>query len=125
MGTQQILLLILAILVVGIGIAVGINLFAATSASANKLAIQNDLMNLSQYAYRYKLTPIPLGGGGRAYTGFTIPQRLADTEDALYTCSILPQSITFIATSKYGYGVITGVLDSIGTIGNYSYEGEW
>lgn len=115
----------MAVLVVGVAIAVGINLFTSTSASSNKLAIQNDLMNLSQYAYRFKLTPIPLGGGGRTYTGFTIPQRLADTEDALITCAIVPNAITFTATSKYGYGAVIGILDSVGVIGNYSYVGGW
>ena len=82
-------------------------------------------MNLGQYAYRYKLTPIPYGGGGRSYAGFTIPEKLNDNDNASYVSSPLANSVIFTATSKFGYGTIDAVLDSTGTIASYSYVGQW
>ena len=126
MGTQQLLLVILGIIIVGIGIAVGIGLFSATSVSSNKDAIINDMMNISQYAYRYKLKPEPLGGGGRFYTGFILPSKLASNENATYTAvSTTPTSVTITATSLIGYGTIANILDSTGTLGTYTYTGDF
>jgi len=125
MGTQQILLVILGIIVVGVAIAVGIAMFGSSLADSNKTAIINDLMNVSQYAYRYKLTPIPFGGGGRVYTGFAIPEKLKENENASYEATPSGQSCTFVATSKLGFGTVSAVLDSTGELGTYSYVGDW
>jgi len=119
------LLVVLGIIMVGVAIAVGIAMFSPTLAESNKDAIVNDLMNISQYAYRYKLTPVPFGGGGRTYTGFVIPDKLANSEDATYEASPSDQTCTFTAVSKLGFGTATVVLDSSGLLGNFSFDGEW
>ncbi len=125
MGQQQLLLIICGVIIVGIAIAVGIFMFSGTSVSSNKDAILNDLMNLSQYAYRYKLRPEPLGGGGRVYTGFTLPTKLASNENASYSAQASATTITFTAVSKFGYGTVTAVLDSNGVIGGHTYAGQF
>jgi len=125
MGTQQILLVVLGIIMVGVAIAVGIAMFSPTLAESNKTAIVNDLMNISQYAYRYKITPVPFGGGGRTYTGFIIPEKLSDNEDATFVAEPTNQSCIFTATSKLGFGTVSVILDSMGGLDNFSYEGEW
>ncbi len=125
MGTQQILLVVLGILVVGIAIAVGIAMFGATLAESNKDAIVNDMMNISQSAYRYKLTPVPFGGGGRTYSGYAIPEKLADNENASYIATPSTQNCSFTATSKLGFGTVVAVLDSMGVLGTFTYTGEW
>ena len=125
MGQQQLILIIAGVIVVGIAIAFGIYLFTATSALENRDAMINDLMNLGQYAYRYKLRPEPLGGGGLAYTGFQLPGRLASNENADYSVSVSPSSIRFTAVSKFGFGTIVGTLDSSGVLGNYTYTGDF
>jgi len=125
MGTQQILLVVLGIIMVGVAIAVGLAMFSPTLAESNKDAIVNDLMNISQYAYRYKLTPVPFGGGGRTYTGFMVPDKLADSEDASFVATPGVQTCTFTATSKLGFGTVIVVLDSMGHLGDFSFEGEW
>ena len=126
MGTQQLMLVILGVIIVGIAIAVGIWLFSGTSVSSNKDAIINDLLNLSQHAYRWKLTPTPFGGGGRAFTGYVIPEALKDNEDATFvTTNVSPKSVTFEATSKLGFGKVSAVLDSAGVLGSYQYTGEF
>jgi hypothetical protein len=125
MGTQQILLVILGVIMVGVAIAVGLAMFSPTLAEANKDAIVNDLMNISQYAYRYKLTPVPFGGGGRVYTGFTIPEKLNQTEYASYAAEPTGQICTFTATSKLGFGTVTAELDSMGQLGTFTFSGGW
>ena len=126
MGQQQLLLVILGVIIVGIAIAVGIGLFGADSVSSNRDAIINDLMNLGQYASRYRLTPIPFGGGGRVYTGFKIPESLKQNDNATYAANdVSPKSVTLLATSKYGYGTVSTVLDSNGVLGTYTYTGEY
>ena len=125
MGQQQVMLVILGVIIVGIAIAVGIGLFFGTSVSSNKDAIINDLMNLGQYAYRYKLKPEPLGGGGRRFTGFTIPAKLASNENATYSSVTIATSVTFTATSAFGYGTITAVLDSNGVLGPPTPTGDF
>jgi hypothetical protein len=125
MGNQQLLLIILGVIIVGVAIGVGMELFSGTSVGANKDAIVNDLMNLGQYAYRYKLTPVPYGGGGRLYTGFTVPPKLNNNDNAMYSAVATASSVTFTATSNFGYGTISAVLDSAGNLASYSYVGVW
>jgi hypothetical protein len=125
MGQQQLLLIIVGVIIVGIAIAVGIFLFSGKSISSNKDAIINDLMNLGQHAYRYKLRPEPLGGGGRSYTGFTLPAQLTTNENATYSTTATPTTITFTAVSRFGYGTVTAVLDSDGVLGNHTYSGDF
>ena len=125
MGTQQLLLTILGIITVGIAIAVGIWLFTGHSVLSNKDAILNDLQNLGQYAYRYKLKPEPLGGGGTHYTGFNLPMKLSSTENASYASTATASQVTFTATSTYGYGTIVAIVDSVGVLGSFTLSGEF
>jgi hypothetical protein len=62
-----------------------------------------------------------MGGGGGAYTGYTIPAKLASNADASFTAgSISAASITFTGTSMQGYGTVVAVLDSTGRLGTFS-----
>jgi hypothetical protein len=125
MGQQQLVLIILGVIVVGIAIAVGISLFFGTSVTSNRDAIINDLLNISQYAYRYRLRPEPMGGGGRSYIGLFIPATMADNDNATYTFVAAPSIVTFTATSKFGYGTVVIVADSVGKTGNFTYTGDF
>ena len=95
------------------------------SDSSNKDAIINDLQNLGQYAYRYKLRPEPLGGGGKFYTGFTIPAKLASDDNATYSSAVTSNTVTFTGTSAFNYGTLSAVLDSNGVLGTFSYTGDF
>lgn len=125
MGTQQTLLTILGVLVVGIAIAVGIWLFTGTSVSSNKDAIVNDMMNIGQYAYRFKLKPEPLGGGSQRYTGFILPEKLASNENATYVTAPTVKTVRLTAVSSFGYGTVIAILDSAGALDNFTYTGEF
>ncbi len=125
MGQQQLMLLILGVIIVGIAIVVGIYLFTATSVSSNKDAIINDMMNLGQYAYRYRLKPEPLGGGSRSYLNLNIPANLVDNDNATYTFVASPNSVEFTATSKFGYGTVIVELDADGRLGTYTFNDDF
>jgi hypothetical protein len=126
MGQQQLMLIILGVIVVGIGIAVGIAQFGSGSISSNKDAITNDLNNLSVNAFQFKILPSSMGGGSGSYAAYRIPTKLQTNEDGTFTIgSAAAQSITFVATSAVGYGTITAVCDSAGTLGGFTYTGEF
>lgn len=125
MGQQQLLLIIVGVIVIGLAIAGGIRLFTAMNISSNKDGITNDLLSMGRYAYGYKLRPVPFGGGGNYYTGFMVPAKFLGNENADYTATATSNAVTFTATSKYGYGTISAVLDSNGVMGNYSYAGDF
>jgi hypothetical protein len=125
MGQQQLIFIILAVIIVGIAIAVGISLFFGTSVTSNRDAIVNDLLNIGQYAHRYRLKPEPLGGGGRSYTGFTMPDEMKDNDNASYAANVSANAITFTATSTFGYGTVVVVLNDSGRTGTFNFTGDF
>ncbi len=127
MGQQQLLLIILGVIVVGIAISVGIYLFGASSISANKDAIINDLNNIAANAYQFKIRPTTMGGGGGKYSTYIIPQKLQSNADGSFTTtSVQSSSITFKAISaQHTTNFLTAVLDSTGALTSYSYAGDF
>ena len=85
MGQQQLLLIILGVIIVGIAIAVGISQFGAHSTQANKDGVTSSLVNISANAYQFKIRPTTMGGGGGAYTNYTIPSKMAADDNGTYT----------------------------------------
>ena len=88
MGQQQLLLIVLGVIVVGIAVVVGINLFNANAVSANRDGVISDLNNLGAMAQQYYKKPTSMGGGGNAFTGWTIPTGLDSTANGTYTRTI-------------------------------------
>jgi hypothetical protein len=126
MGQQQLLLIILGVIIVGIAIGVGIAMFGSSSVSSNKDAIVNDLQNLAANAYQFKIRPQTLGGGNGSYSGYQVPLKLRPNQNATYTASsVASKTITFLATSAMGYGTVTVVADSAGSLGSYTYSGDF
>jgi hypothetical protein len=127
MGQQQLLLLILGVILVGVAIGVGITMFSAGSVSSNKDDIINDLNNLRANAYQYRLLPSTMGGGGYAYTGYTVPLKLQSNSNGSYTTtSVATGSITFKGTSSQtATNTVTAVLDSTGLLSSFTYTGEF
>lgn len=126
MGQQQIMLVILGVIIVGIAIAVGIAQFGSESVSSNKDALINDLNNLSINAYQFKMLPTSMGGGSGSYTRYTIPLKLQSNADGTFAVSTVAAArLTFVATSAIGYGTITTVCDSAGSLSGFTYMGEF
>lgn len=108
MGQQQLLLIILGVIIVGIAIAVGLQLFQSGSVGANQDAIINDIMNIAAHAQQYMIRPTSMGGGGGAFTGYTLPTRLAGTGNGDYVVtSATADGVTIQGTSIIHTGTVT------------------
>jgi len=127
MGQQQLLLIILGVIIVGIAIAVGISQFGAHSTQANKDGVTSSLVNISANAYQFKIRPTTMGGGGNAYTGYTIPQKMQSDDNGNYTVSTAGNatSIAFQGTSSLSASyTATCTIDSTGKT-TLVYVGGW
>src|SRR5512140_1671441 len=99
MGQQQLLLIVLGVIVVGIAVVVGINLFTANAVSANRDGVVADLNNLGAMAQQHYRKPTSMGGGGNAFTGWTIPTKMDTTPNGVYVASgITATNVTITGT---------------------------
>ena len=99
MGQQQLLLIVLGVIVVGIAVVVGINLFNANAVSSNRDGVVSDLNHLGAMAQQFYKKPTSQGGGGNAFTGWTLPEELDTTANGNYVLTVNAQSLTI-----EGYG---------------------
>ncbi len=76
MGQQQLLLIVLTVIIVGIAIIVGINLFITNSVESKRNNIIDECVNLASMAQQFYLKPTALGGGGKKFTGWDVPNQL-------------------------------------------------
>lgn len=126
MGQQQLILILLAIMVIGVAIAAALGLFGSNQAETNKLAIVNDLNNLRAMAYKFRIRPVTMAGGGGTYAGFTMPSKLLSNENAIYTLSVTADEITVVATSyAQSTNTITVSIDSKGKFTVWTYTGDF
>lgn len=100
MGQQQLLLIVLGVIIVGIAVVVGINVFTASSSQANRDGVIADLTNLASLAQQHYRKPTALGGGGNAFTGWTVPAALDTTGNGTYTVTVAAQSVTLVGTGN-------------------------
>lgn len=105
MGQQQLLLVVLGIIIVGIAVFVGINLFTSHSIEAKRNNVINDCINLASSAQRHYRRPVSLGGGGRTFTGWSIPADLVTTANGTYTAIVNSDNIIL---SGVGNEIVTG-----------------
>ena len=100
MGQQQLLLIILGVIIVGIAIAVGIAQFGAHSTQSNKDGVTASLVNVAANAYQFKIRPTTMGGGGGAYTNYTVPSKMSKDDNGTYTLgTVATNSIQIKGTS--------------------------
>jgi Tfp pilus assembly protein PilE len=100
MGQQQLLLIVLGVIIVGIAVVVGINVFTASSTQANRDAVIADMTNLASLAQQYYRKPTALGGGGNAFTGWSIPAQLDTTGNGNYSVVVAAQQVTLTGTGN-------------------------
>lgn len=98
----------------------------AQAIQSNRDAMINQLNMLALDATQYRILPRQLGGGGRSFEGYSIPEKSAKTEEALYTVTARNNAAEFRATSaKYPLCAIEVRVDSLGQMGRWMYEGEF
>ncbi|MEW6506347.1 MAG: hypothetical protein AB1432_01240 [Bacteroidota bacterium] len=100
MGQQQLLLIVLGVIIVGIAVVVGINVFTASSTQANRDAVIADMTNLASLAQQFYRKPTALGGGGNAFTGWSIPAQLDTTGNGTYSVTVAAQQVTLVGTGN-------------------------
>jgi hypothetical protein len=100
MGQQQILLVVLGFIIVGIAITAGIYLFTSNAVSSNRDGVVSDIHNLGLMAQQYYKTPSVMGGGGKMFTGWTIPTKSDTTPNGTYTATVSDQSVIIVGTGK-------------------------
>ncbi len=101
MGQQQLLLIILGVIIVGIAIGVGVSQFGAHTTQANKDGVTTELVSIAANAYQFKIRPSSMGGGGHAYTNYTIPSKLVSDENGTYALgTVSSNSIQILGTSS-------------------------
>lgn len=98
MGQQQLLLVLLGIIVVGVAIAVSINLFRGHAIDRKREILINESHNIGSIAIAFYKKPRMMGGGGKRFTGWTIPSSLVATVNGSYTAQVSPDNIVIIGT---------------------------
>ncbi len=105
MGQQQLLLIVLGLIIVAIAIAISISLFRQAAIDSKRDTITNECFSLGSMAVEYYNRASPLGGGGSSFTGWDVPQSLANTASGHYTATVSADSVVIIGT---GNEVVTG-----------------
>ena len=99
---------------------------AASPVQSNKDAIINDLNNLAAFAYQYRIRPQEMGGGAGSYTGFKIPEKIKQNDNAAFEAEVVDKDhIQFKATSIKGFGSVIETIDESGRMGNWKYTGQF
>jgi hypothetical protein len=118
LGQQHLLIIILALIVVGVAVAFGIQLFRQHAINSKRDQVMNESANLASMAMIYFKKPLPFGGGGKSFLGWSIPGSLQYTPSGSYTADIYSDSViitgigTEIATGNDSIQVKTTVLPS-------------
>ena len=105
LGQQQLLLIVLAIIIVGIAIALSISLFRQNAIDTKRDLLINECIALAMNGQNYYKKPPNLGGGGRNFIGWTIPQSMTVTASGSYSATVFRDSVVLTGT---GNDVVSG-----------------
>ncbi|MCH8032989.1 MAG: hypothetical protein IH950_04400 [Bacteroidetes bacterium] len=92
------MLVLLGIVVVGVAIVVAINLFRGNAIDRKREILINESHNIGSIAIAFYKKPRMMGGGGKRFTGWTIPSSLVATVNGSYTAQVSPDNIVIIGT---------------------------
>ncbi len=109
MGQQQLLLIVLGVIIVGIAITLGIALFRENAIVNKRDILIHECTNIATGAMEYYKKPQSMGGGGRSFTGWSIPSDLSVSGNGRFEAQISSSNIVITGT---GNEVVTGT-DSI------------
>lgn len=106
MGQQQLLMIVLALIIVAIAIAISISLFRSNAIEGKRDILIEETSSLGVIALQYFKKPTELGGGGRSFVGFIIPNQMVTTVNGNFmTATIQADEIKITGT---GSEVVTG-----------------
>jgi type II secretory pathway pseudopilin PulG len=105
MGQQQLLLIMLGVIIIGMALAVGLIMFNANSIEQKRNEIINECTLLASEAQLYYRKLKEHGGGGRSFTGWTVPPQYASTEVGSITAVTSANQVILTGT---GNEIVTG-----------------
>jgi hypothetical protein len=88
----------LGIIVVGVAIAISITLFRGNAIDRKREILVNESHNIGSIAISYYKKPRMMGGGGKSFTGWTIPTALQSTVNGTYTVQISASNVVITGT---------------------------
>lgn len=101
MGQQQLLLIVLGVIIIGIAILVAVNLYTANLIRSNEESLTAETLNVGGLAQIYYNKPYALAGGQGTFIGFTIPPKVADSENGVFSVeSVSEKEITIKGLGK-------------------------
>ncbi|HLG32196.1 MAG TPA: hypothetical protein VI362_04090 [Ignavibacteriaceae bacterium] len=106
MGQQQILLIVLALIIVGVAIAISVQLFRSNAIEAKRDILIQETTTLGTMAIQYFKKPVELGGGGRDFTGWSIPSQMNQTVNGNFMITAVTADMLTITGT--GSEVVTG-----------------
>jgi len=105
-GQQQILLIVLALIIVGVAIAISVQLFRSNAIEAKRDILIQETTTLGTMAIQYFKKPVELGGGGRDFTGWSIPSQMNQTVNGNFMITAVTADMLTITGT--GSEVVTG-----------------
>jgi hypothetical protein len=105
MGQQQLLLIMLGVIIIGMALAVGLIMFNANAIEQKRNEIINECTLLASEAQLYYRKLKEHGGGGRSFTGWTVPPQYASTEVGSITAVTSANQVILTGT---GNEIVTG-----------------
>lgn len=103
MGQQQLLLIVLGSIVVGMAMYTAVRLADTIQKDNNRDQMILQISTIDMYARQYAMKPTSLGGGGRSFAGFTIPDNMQNTSTGRFVGFQLGQQYLVL-----GYGTEKG-----------------
>jgi hypothetical protein len=98
----------------------------AQAVQTNRDFTIDELNLLAMDAAQYNILPRQLGGGGRSFVGYSVPETKAKTEEASYTVTEIRNVVVFRAvSSKFPLCAVQVKVDSLGHMRDWVYEGEF
>ncbi len=98
-------MIVLAIIIVAIAIAVSIQLFRSNAIESKRDILINECSNLATLAISYYKKPNEMGGGGKTFSGWKVPNSMVTTVNGSYIAEV--SNIQVIITGT-GTEVVTG-----------------
>jgi len=109
MGQQQLLLILLGLIIIALAIFLGISYFRTNAIELKRNNVIEEGVILANMAQQYYRRPLEMGGGGKTFTGWTVPVPLVVTPSGHFIASVAETQVIITGT---GNEVVTGT-DSI------------
>jgi Tfp pilus assembly protein PilE len=104
------MLIVVGVVLIGIAVALAFDMFIDQSASTNRDAISNDLVQYAAQAQKYYRRPTALGGGNNSFGGLTLSRITSNPANANGSYELSPDPVPGTATSVtlIGTGIENG-----------------